>query len=176
MLFWGLANVHVTQTVLAVGQRWMANLMMLWPHDKHQTMYAISLLNHVVVLLSTSEGSQKWFAPCGTDVHGVACTIDVCIVEQESHRQTKMIMWNGALRAQNMENLGAMSVCLLEQLRPLILAQTVVTNYCIQVSLRLHAFEVKHESSVQTSETGAYRYLSQVLPMCLQVLQQVDKG
>jgi hypothetical protein len=129
MLCWGLANVHVTQTVLAVGQQWMANLMMLWPQDKHQTMYAISLLEHVVVLLSTSEGSQKWFAPCGTDVHGVAYTIDVCIVEQESQRQTKMIMWNGALRAHNMENLGATSVCLLEQLWPLFLAQTVVTIY-----------------------------------------------
>jgi hypothetical protein len=62
------------------------------PQDEHQTMYAISLLNHVVVvMLSRSEGSQKWLAPCGTDVHRVAPTDDVCILEQESHRQTKTI-------------------------------------------------------------------------------------
>jgi hypothetical protein len=31
-------------------------------------MYAISSLKHVVVVLSKSEGPQKWLAPCGTDV------------------------------------------------------------------------------------------------------------
>jgi hypothetical protein len=81
-------------------------------------MDAISLLKHVDVVLSKSEVPQKWLAPCGTDVHRVARTIDVCIREQESHRQNKMIIRNGVLRAQNMENLGAISVCLLEQLRP----------------------------------------------------------
>jgi hypothetical protein len=45
---WGSANVHVAQTVLAVGQRWVANLPRLWPQDEHQAMYAISLLKHAV--------------------------------------------------------------------------------------------------------------------------------
>jgi hypothetical protein len=66
--------------------------MRFWPQDEHQTMYAISLLKHVVVVLSKSEGPQKWWAPCGTDVHRVARIIDVCIIEQEFHRQTKMRM------------------------------------------------------------------------------------
>jgi hypothetical protein len=55
-------------------------------------MYAVSLLKYVVVVLSKSEGLQKWLEPRGTDVHRVARTIDVCIFEQESHRQSKMIM------------------------------------------------------------------------------------
>jgi hypothetical protein len=55
-------------------------------------MHAISLLTHVFVVLNKSEGPQKWLAPCGTDVHRVARTIDVCILEQESHRQNKIIM------------------------------------------------------------------------------------
>jgi hypothetical protein len=54
-------------------------------------MHAISLLDHVVVMLSKSEGPQKWLAPCRTDVHRVARAIDVCILEKESHGQTKMI-------------------------------------------------------------------------------------
>jgi hypothetical protein len=61
--------------------------MRFWPQDKHQIVYAISLLKHVVVL-SKSEGPQKWLAPCGTDVHRVARTVDVCILEKESYRQT----------------------------------------------------------------------------------------
>jgi hypothetical protein len=64
--------------------------MRFWPQDEHQTMYAISLPKHVV--LSKSEGQQKWMAPCGTDVHRVARTIDVSILEKDSHRQNKMIM------------------------------------------------------------------------------------
>jgi hypothetical protein len=60
-----------------------------WPQDVHRTMYAISLLKHVVVL-SKSEGPQNWLAPCGTDVRRVAHTIDVCILEKESDRQTYM--------------------------------------------------------------------------------------
>jgi hypothetical protein len=56
-----------------------------------QNMYAISLPKHVV-LLSKSEGPQKWLAPCGTDVHRVSRTIDACILEKESHRQNEMIM------------------------------------------------------------------------------------
>jgi hypothetical protein len=59
------------------------------PQDKDQAMYAISFLKHAV--LSKSEGLQKLLAPCNTDVHRVARTIDVCIVQKESHRQTKMI-------------------------------------------------------------------------------------
>jgi hypothetical protein len=55
-------------------------------------MYAISLMKHVAVVLNKSEGQQKWLAPCSTDVRKVARTIDVCILEKESHRQTKMIM------------------------------------------------------------------------------------
>jgi hypothetical protein len=56
-------------------------------------MYAVSLLEHVGVVLSKSEGQQKWLAPCTTDVSRcVARTIDVCILEKESHRQTKMVM------------------------------------------------------------------------------------
>jgi hypothetical protein len=80
-------------------------------------MYAISLLKHVVVQRK-SEGPQKRLAPCSTYVHRVTRTIDVCILEHESHRQTKMMMRNGVQTAQNMEILGAISVCLLEQLRP----------------------------------------------------------
>jgi hypothetical protein len=88
-------------------------------------------LNHDVVLLSKSEGSQKWLAPCCTDVHRDARTIDVCILELESHRQTKMTMSNGELKAQNMENLGVMSPRLHEQLGPLLHAWTFVTYYLI---------------------------------------------
>jgi hypothetical protein len=66
--------------------------MRFWPQDEHQTMYAISLLKHIVVVLSKSEGLQKWLAPCGTDVHRVARTIDICILENDSHRQNKMKM------------------------------------------------------------------------------------
>jgi hypothetical protein len=83
-------------------------------------MHAISWLKHVVVVLSKSEGLQNWLAPCGTDVHRVARTIDVFILEKLSHRQNKMIMQNEVLIAQNMENLGAISLCLLEQLRPFL--------------------------------------------------------
>jgi hypothetical protein len=89
-------------------------------------MYAISLLKHVVVVLSKSEGPQKWLAPCGTDVHRVARTIDVSILEKLSHWQNNMIMQNEVLIAQNMENLGAISLCLLEQLRPFI----VYVDFC----------------------------------------------
>jgi hypothetical protein len=89
-------------------------------------MYAISWLKHVVVLIK-SEGPQKWLAPCGTDVRRVARTIDVSILEKDSHRQNKMIMRNEVLIAQNMENLGAISFCLLEQLRPLLRTKTFVT-------------------------------------------------
>jgi hypothetical protein len=108
--------------------------MRFWPQDEHQTMYAISLLKHVVVLLSKSDGPQKWLAPCRTDVHRVARTIDVSILEKDSHRQNKMIMRNEVLRAQNMENLGAISVCLLEQLRPLLRMWTFVMHYVIRVA------------------------------------------
>jgi type II secretory pathway component PulL len=73
-------------------------------------MYAFSFLKNVVVL-SKSEALQKWLAPCSTHVHRVARTVDVCILEQESHMQTKMIMRNGVLRAQNMETFGH-SVCM----------------------------------------------------------------
>jgi hypothetical protein len=93
--------------------------MSFWPQDEHQTIYAISLPKHVVVL-SKSEGPQKWLAPCGTDVHRVARTIDASNLEKDSHRQNKMIMQNKVLIAQNMEKLGAVSVCFLEQLRPLL--------------------------------------------------------
>jgi hypothetical protein len=95
--------------------------MRFWPQDEHQHMYAISWLKHVVVL-SKSEGPQKWLAPCGTDVHRVARTIDVSILEKDSHRQNKIIMRNEVLIAHNMENLGAISLYLLEQLRPLLRA------------------------------------------------------
>jgi hypothetical protein len=57
-------------------------------------MYAIRLLKHAFVVLSKSEGPKRWLAPCGTDVYRVARTIDVCILEQESHRQTTMITGN----------------------------------------------------------------------------------
>jgi hypothetical protein len=92
-------------------------------------MYAISLLKHVVVVLSKSEGPQKWLAPCGTDVHRVARTIDVSILEKVSHRKNKMRIPNEVLIAQNMKNLGARSFCLLEQLRPLLRTWTFVTYY-----------------------------------------------
>jgi hypothetical protein len=94
--------------------------MRFWPQNEHQNMYAISLLKHVVVVPSKSEGPQKWLAPCGTDVHRVARTIDVSILEKDSNRQNKIIMRNEVLITQTMENLGAISLCLLEQLRPLL--------------------------------------------------------
>jgi hypothetical protein len=97
--------------------------------NRHQTMYAISLLEHVVVVLSKSEGQQKWLAPCGIDVHRVARTIDVSILEKDSHRQHKIIMRNEVLIAQNMQNFGAISVCLPEQLRPLLRTWTLITFY-----------------------------------------------
>jgi hypothetical protein len=68
--------------------------MRFWPHDEHQTMSEISWLKHVVVVLRKSEGPQKWLAPCGTDVHRVARTIDVSILEMDSHRQNKIIVRN----------------------------------------------------------------------------------
>jgi hypothetical protein len=55
----GLHEVHVTQTVLSVGQQWVANSMQFWPQDEHQTMYAISLLKHVVVVLSNLRSSRS---------------------------------------------------------------------------------------------------------------------
>jgi hypothetical protein len=91
-------------------------------------MYAISWLKHVVVL-SKSEGPQKWLAPCGTDVHRVARTTDESILEKDSHRQNKIIMRNEVLIAQNLEFLCAISLCLLEQLRPLFRRYTFVTYY-----------------------------------------------
>jgi hypothetical protein len=94
--------------------------MRFWPQDEHQNVYAISWLRHVLVVLSKSEGPQKWLAPCSTDVHRVARTIDISILEKDSHRQNKIIMRNEVLLAQNMEILGAISLCLLEQLRPLL--------------------------------------------------------
>jgi hypothetical protein len=103
--------------------------MRFWPQDEHQTMYAISLLKHVVVL-SKSEGPQEWLAPCGTDVDNVARTIDVSILEKESHRKNNMIMRNEVLIAEGMENLGSKYVCLLEQLRPCVrglLSPTIAT-------------------------------------------------
>jgi hypothetical protein len=93
--------------------------MRFWPQDEHQTMYAISWLKYVVVVLSKSEGPQKWLAPCGTDVHRVARTIDVSILEKDSHRQNKMIMRNEVLIAQKDGQFGR-NICLLEQLTPLL--------------------------------------------------------
>jgi hypothetical protein len=60
-------------------------------------MCAISLLKYVVVVLSKSEGPQKWLAPCGTDVHRVACSMDVSILEKDSRGQNNMIMQNEVL-------------------------------------------------------------------------------
>jgi hypothetical protein len=57
-------------------------------------MSEISWLKHVVVVLSKSEGPQKWLAPCGTDVQRVARTIDVSLLEMDSHRQNKIIVRN----------------------------------------------------------------------------------
>jgi hypothetical protein len=60
-------------------------------------MYALSLLKHfvvvvvAVVVLRKFGGPQQWLAPCGKDVPRVSRTMDVCILEKESHRQTKMI-------------------------------------------------------------------------------------
>jgi hypothetical protein len=103
--------------------------MRFWPQDEHKSIYAFSWLKHVVVVLRKSEGTQKWLAPCGTDVHRVALTIDVSILEKDSHSQNKITMQNEVLIAQNMENLGAISLCLLEQLRPSLRTLTSVTYY-----------------------------------------------
>jgi hypothetical protein len=92
-------------------------------------MYAISLLKHVVVL-SKSEGPQEWSAPCGTDVDRVARTIDVSILEKESHSKNNMIMRNEVLIADSMKSLGSKSVCLLEQLKPLLRKWTSVEYFC----------------------------------------------
>jgi hypothetical protein len=113
-------------------------------------MYAISLLKHVVVVLTKSEGPQKWLAPCRTDVHRVARTIDVSILEKESHRQNNLIMRNEVLLAQSMENLGAKNVCLLEQLRPLLRTWTFVTYYSIGPNLAMSI-------STTRTHTGSYR-------------------
>jgi hypothetical protein len=94
--------------------------MRCWPQDEHKSIDAFHWLKHVVFVLSKSEGPQKWLAPCGTDVHRVGRTIDVSILEKDSHRQNKIIMQNEVLIAQNMENLGTISLCLLEKLRPLL--------------------------------------------------------
>jgi hypothetical protein len=56
----------------------------------------------------------------GTLRHRVARTIDVSILEKDSHRENKIIMRNEVLITQNKEHLGAISFCLLEQLRPLL--------------------------------------------------------
>jgi hypothetical protein len=77
--------------------------MRFWPQDEHQTMYAISLPK-LVVVLSKSEGPQKWLAPCGTDVHRVARTIDASNLEKDSHRHNKMILQNKVLIAQTWKN------------------------------------------------------------------------
>jgi hypothetical protein len=60
--------------------------MRFWPRDEHTSMYAISLLKQVVVVLSKSEGLQKWMAPCGTDMHRVARTINDYFLKKDSHR------------------------------------------------------------------------------------------
>jgi hypothetical protein len=60
--------------------------------DEHQTMYAISLLKDVVVVLNKSEFPQNWLALSSTGVHRVARAFDDCILEKGSHRQNKMIM------------------------------------------------------------------------------------
>jgi hypothetical protein len=110
--------------------------MSFWPQHEHQTIYAISLLK-LVVVLSKSEGPQKWLAPCGTDVHRVARTIDVSTLEKESHRQNNIIMQNEVLTAQNMENLGANSVCLLKQLRPLLCTWIFFKYYMLSIYVML---------------------------------------
>jgi hypothetical protein len=59
MLFWGYANEQVAQTVLkqACCRRTVGGkLDVFWPQVERQTTYAISLLKHVVVVLSKSEG------------------------------------------------------------------------------------------------------------------------
>jgi hypothetical protein len=79
-------GLQTPPTVLAVGQQRVANCTKFWPQDEHQTMYAIRLLKHVVVVLSNSEGPQKWLASCGADVHRVAGAIDVFLLQQEPRR------------------------------------------------------------------------------------------
>jgi hypothetical protein len=54
------------------------------PQDEHQTMHAIGLWKHVVVL-SKSDGPQKWLAPRSADVHRGAPAIDVCTLEKDCH-------------------------------------------------------------------------------------------
>jgi hypothetical protein len=49
-----------------------------------------------------------------TRAHRLSHTLDVCILEQESHRQTKMIMCKGVLRAQNMGE-NRCNICLFTQ-------------------------------------------------------------
>jgi hypothetical protein len=131
--------------------------MRFWPQHEHQTVYAISLLKHDVVVLRKYQGPQKWLAPCRTDVHRVARTIDVSILEKESHRQNNTIMRNEVLIEQNMENLVAKSVCLLEQLRPLLRTWPFVTYYCMnaQAGAKVLAVEKDYVLAKSLSEDMA---------------------
>jgi hypothetical protein len=56
------------------------------PQDKHQTMYAISVLKHVVVGLGKSEGRQKWLAPCGTDPDKMCTELLVLLISLSLRR------------------------------------------------------------------------------------------
>jgi hypothetical protein len=81
--------------------------------------------------------------------------IDVCILEEDSHRLNKKIMRNEVLRAQNMETLGANSVCFLEQLRHVLRTWTFVTNnsigryWCVRVDRLTQSIEIANGELMQ---------------------------
>jgi hypothetical protein len=64
-------------------------------------------------------------ALCGTDMHIVAHTINVCILGQTSQRQTKKMKRNRVQMAQNVEIWDVSPACSLEQLGPSLRAWTV---------------------------------------------------
>jgi hypothetical protein len=115
------------------------------------------LLNHVVVVLSKSEGPQKWLAPSGTDVHRVARPIDVSILKKESHRQKHMVMQNDVSIAQNMAKFSPKSVCLLEQLRPLLRTWTFSLYYFMQTLVRV--LHVHQSRGVCGAHADVHQYL-----------------
>jgi hypothetical protein len=81
--------------------------------------------------------------------------IDVCILEEDSHRQNKMIMRNEVLRAQNIETFGANYVCFLEQLRHVLRTWTFVTYnsigryWCVWVDRLTQSIEIANGELMQ---------------------------
>jgi hypothetical protein len=76
---------------------------------KHQTMHAMSLLKHVVVVIRKSECMQQRCASCGTCLFAQLMSVSGAGISQATLNEN--LKW--VLRAQKAEHLGAISVCLL---------------------------------------------------------------